>query len=114
MVNTGGALLPPLTSFGTSLGLVEISAEKSTANGNVFDPFTTPASSPFPSSFSELAVDGLSLQGKNLELARSVGVGKAVTAPVGKGFYQGVSVAFDTGAKHGAFFAIRCALEKRD
>lgn len=70
------------------------------------------------------ALDGLSLGGKQLVTAEENGVGKAIAAPLGKGFLcvsslalraetavpdsfllscsRGVSVAFRTGAAHGA------------
>lgn len=97
--NNSGSLLPPFVAYGSVIGLTEIIAEKSTSDGKVFDPLS--ATSPFPSTFANLAVDGLEFGGKNVIIARDAGVAKAIAAPMGGGFYRGVSVAFSTSAAHG-------------
>jgi hypothetical protein len=101
-----GSILPPIVAYGSAIGLTEIIAEKSTSDGIVNDPLSS--TSPFPVSHSNLAIDGLELHGKNVMIARSGGVAKAIAAPRGNEFYRGVSVAFDTSAatgKHRPFFA---------
>ncbi|SCZ92564.1 BZ3500_MvSof-1268-A1-R1_Chr5-2g07982 [Microbotryum saponariae] len=46
------------------------------------------------------AVDGLEMDGKHLRTVHQIGITRAVTAPMGSGFFRGVSVAFRTGAKN--------------
>lgn len=84
-----GHLAPTLTAFGSSLGLVEIPAEPDTQDGfNSDDTFSR-------------AVDGLALDTKNLHVAYSHGVTRAISAPrFGFGGEKGVSVGFSTGALH--------------
>ncbi|GAA6052454.1 hypothetical protein JCM3770_001121 [Rhodotorula araucariae] len=98
----GGSLLPTLVSYGSALGLTDIIAEKSTTDGGAFDPLLNGKLSitqqQFGPRISVKALDGLSLGGKHLVTAEENGLGKAVTAPLGKGFFRGVSVAFRTGA----------------
>lgn len=91
--------MPHIVAYGSAIGLTEIIAEKSTGDGTAFDPLSS--TSPFEISHSNLAIDGLELAGKNVMIARSGGVAKAIAAPRGSDFYRGVSVAFDTGALHG-------------
>lgn len=84
-----GHIAPPLTAFGSLLGLEEISAEKATSDGSLDQ-----------DSFSA-AIDGLRLDGKNLEAAYSHGVTKGISAPkLGSSGHKGISVGFRTGAKH--------------
>lgn len=84
-----GHISPPLTAFGSLLGLEEISAERATSDGSLTE-----------DSFSS-AIDGLRLEGRNLEAAYSHGVTKAITAPkLGSSGHKGVSVGFRTGAKN--------------
>ncbi|BGP37577.1 hypothetical protein JCM10449v2_001494 [Rhodotorula kratochvilovae] len=98
----GGSLLPTLVSYGSALGLTDIIAEKSTTDTPTFDPLLDSKLSLVQQQFgprvSVKALDGLSLGGKHLTTAEENGLGKAVTAPRGKGFFRGVSVAFRTGA----------------
>ncbi|KAF2484225.1 hypothetical protein BDY17DRAFT_295238 [Neohortaea acidophila] len=84
-----GHIAPSLTTFGSSLGLVEIAGESVTQDGSNGD-----------ENFSR-AVDGLAFDAKELHAAFSHGVTKAITAPLYKfgGFY-GVSAGFATGALH--------------
>lgn len=83
-----GYLTSPLIAFGSSLGLLEIDAEKDTQDGGYDD-----------ESFAR-AVDGLSLGGKQLKTAWEHGVTRAITAPSrGSIEAKGVSVGFETDAK---------------
>jgi len=64
----GGSLAPGLTSYGSPLGLVEISLEPSTNDGVVFDPLVD---GNLPSILGKdttiiRAVDGLQFQGRNI------------------------------------------------
>ncbi|EMD00876.1 hypothetical protein BAUCODRAFT_29260 [Baudoinia panamericana UAMH 10762] len=84
-----GHITSPITSFGSFLGLSEISAEDVTNDGdnNV-------------QSFSA-AVDGLAFDTKSLAAAYRHGVTRAITAPsISEGGHKGVSAGFKTGAKH--------------
>ncbi|KAF2719434.1 hypothetical protein K431DRAFT_296033 [Polychaeton citri CBS 116435] len=85
-----GYVTPPLTAFGSFLGLVEITAEADTQDGsNGGETFSA-------------AIDGLSLDTKNLEVAYDHGVTRAITAPQYRkyGGHKGVSVGFRTGSHH--------------
>jgi imidazolonepropionase-like amidohydrolase len=83
-----GYLTPPITAFGSSLGLVEIDSQSETQDG------------PFSKTWSR-AVDGLALHGKPLKRAYEHGVTRAISAPsTGSIDAQGVSVGFSTGSKH--------------
>ncbi|GAA5909922.1 hypothetical protein JCM8208_000990 [Rhodotorula glutinis] len=99
-----GSLLPTLVTFGSALGLTDIIAEKATTDSPSFDPLLdsklSRAQQQYGPKVSVRALDGLSLGGKQLVTAEENGVGKAITAPLGKGFFRGVSVAFRTGAAH--------------
>ncbi|KAF8525610.1 hypothetical protein BU17DRAFT_41726 [Hysterangium stoloniferum] len=97
----GGAIAPGLTTFGTDLGISEIRLEASTGDGSVFDPLRQS----IPAILGEAdtlisAVDGLQFETRNALLAYRSGVTLAVTAPTGGGFWKGLSVAFNLGAKH--------------
>ncbi|KAK5136213.1 hypothetical protein LTR08_003820 [Meristemomyces frigidus] len=84
-----GHIVPPLTSFGTYLGLAEIAGEDITQDGENDE-----------NSFSA-AVDGLLLDSKNLKAAYAHGVTRAISAPAFKhGDHKGISVGFSTGAVH--------------
>lgn len=90
-----GHVLPGLTAFSSSLGLVEIPTEPSTSDGTVsanldlFDPNNV-----------VYAKYGVHLERRAFERARIGGVTKAVTAPVmgetPRGFLGGVSVGIKT------------------
>ncbi|KAG8680359.1 hypothetical protein FRC09_018304, partial [Ceratobasidium sp. 395] len=97
-----GTLSPGFISYGAPLGLEEISAEASTNDGRVPDPF---AKGGVPTiaggdEFVASAVDGLSFAGRDTLLAYRAGVTTAVSAPVSRGMFSGASVAFRTGAAH--------------
>lgn len=84
-----GHITPPLTAFGSLLGLEEIAAEDDTSDGSLSQ-----------DSFSR-AIDGLRFEGKNLDAAYSHGVTKAISAPKFAGTeHKGISAAFRTGVKH--------------
>lgn len=84
-----GYLTAPLTSFGTSLGLQEIDAERETHDGKP------------PSDDVTFALDGISFGGKQLTVAFEHGVTRAISAPSYGGIdSRGISVAFKTGAKN--------------
>ncbi|CAE6507923.1 unnamed protein product [Rhizoctonia solani] len=97
-----GSLSPGLISFGAPLGLEEISAERSTNDGRVPDPFSGNGV-PEVAGGDDLVVraaDGLSFAGRDTLLAHRAGVTTAVSAPVSRGLFSGASVAFRTGAGH--------------
>ncbi|GAA5986559.1 hypothetical protein JCM5350_001371 [Sporobolomyces pararoseus] len=97
----GGSLLPSFYAYGPALGLSDITSEKSTSDAKVFDSLTHGELSRSQRSLGAVrAIDGLSFGGKHLVVAEESGVGKAITAPNGNGFYRGISVAFRTGAKN--------------
>lgn len=84
-----GHIAPALTAFGSLLGLEEIAAEDDTSDGENDQ-----------SSFSA-AIDGLMLEGKNLDAAYSHGVTRAISAPkFGGDGHKGISVGFRLGASH--------------
>jgi len=81
-----GYLTRSFTAFGSYLGLSEIDAEGTTANG--------------PSPIFSRGVDGLALDTKKLHVAHAYGVTKAISAPQqgGDQTHHGTSVGFLTGA----------------
>ncbi|KAG0036351.1 hypothetical protein BGZ82_004349 [Podila clonocystis] len=85
-----GVVLPSLLSVGTpGLGLVEISAEDTTGDGqHNLNPDIA------------YAIDGLKFGGLHMDEAYKAGVQVAVTAPQSEHVIQGVSVAFLTGAEN--------------
>lgn len=91
-----GYITPPFSSFGSSLGLVEIEVESDTHDGRV------------PDEGISRAVDGLQFGGKQLARAYQHGVTKALTAPnTGSINAKGVSAVFLTGAKHALAAVLR-------
>ncbi|KAI0085136.1 carbohydrate esterase family 9 protein [Irpex rosettiformis] len=94
----GGSIAPGLTTFGTALGLVEITQELSTQDGFVFDPLTQKVPSILGGDTALVrAVDGLQFGTRDALTAYHDGVTTAITAPVGAGFYAGLSTTFTTG-----------------
>ncbi|KAK5126715.1 hypothetical protein LTR85_009649 [Meristemomyces frigidus] len=84
-----GHIAPPMTAFGSFLGIEEIVAEEDTRDGEN-DENTLSA-----------AVGGLLLGSKSLKAAYAHGVTQAISAPAFKdGGHKGVSVGFQTGAVH--------------
>lgn len=95
----GGSIAPGLTTFGTPLGLTEIAQELSTQDGFVFDPLTRKVPSILGGDTALVrAVDGLQFDTRDALTAYHDGVTTAITAPVGEGFYAGLSTTFATGA----------------
>ncbi|KAH7377344.1 amidohydrolase [Pyrenochaeta sp. MPI-SDFR-AT-0127] len=84
-----GYLTPPLTAFGTALGLQEIDAAPDTHDGQP------------PAEGITFALEGLLFGGKQLTVAFEHGVSRAISAPILGGIdSKGVSVGFKTGAKN--------------
>lgn len=98
-----GHIVPPLTAFGSTLGLNEIDAEEDTQDGENNDNTIS------------RAIDGLALDTKSLDVAYSHGVTKAISAPAfWYGGSKGMSTGFFTGAEStvekGALFKDEVAL----
>ncbi|TFY72584.1 hypothetical protein EVG20_g397 [Dentipellis fragilis] len=94
----GGAISPGLLSYGSPLGLEEISQEPSTRDGSVFDPLTgkcTACLYLFQYNHARLTTDLLTNR-----LAYRAGVTKAITAPQHRRFFAGLATLFSTGARH--------------
>lgn len=87
-----GHVLPGLTAFSTTLGLLEIPSEKSTSDGVVSSNVN-----PLDPENVVYAKYGIHLEGRAFERARVGGVTRAVTAPNPNGFLSGVSVGIKTG-----------------
>ncbi|KAK2059567.1 amidohydrolase [Colletotrichum caudatum] len=83
-----GYLAPPLTAFGSTIGLNAIDAERDTDNGADGAKFSR-------------GIDGLSLDTEKLRVARRYGVTRAISAPKfsALGTHHGTSAAFLTGAQ---------------
>lgn len=107
----GGSILPPLVGFGPALGLVDIISESSTKDAAVYDPLLdgdlSQTQQLWGPTVAVRAIDGLGFAGKHLKVAHLAGVTKAVTAPLGDGFFRGVSVAFRTNAANSASLQLR-------
>lgn len=110
----GGALLPPLVTYGSAIGLTDIISvssicgvervtvdaqlitgtifpqEKSTTETSVPDPLSSDSLSSLPDFLNQRTVpaahDALAFDGKQLRTAERNGVRIAITAPPGKGF----------------------------
>ncbi|KAG6903044.1 hypothetical protein C0995_007477 [Termitomyces sp. Mi166 len=97
----GGSISPSFVTFGSPLGLEEISEEPSTKDGVVFDPLREKVPSIVGGDGSIIqAVDGLQFAGRDTLLAYRAGVTKAVVAPSSYGFLSGLSTVFSTRAAH--------------
>ncbi|KAG5353785.1 hypothetical protein C0989_002568 [Termitomyces sp. Mn162] len=97
----GGSISPSLVTFGSPLGLEEITYEPSTNDGVVFDPLGGEVPSIVGGDGSIIrAVDGLQFAGRDTLLAYRAGVTKSVVAPSSNGFLSGLSTVFSTGAGH--------------
>ncbi|KAK1590275.1 amidohydrolase [Colletotrichum navitas] len=83
-----GYLAPPLTAFGSTIGLNAIDTERDTDNGADGGRFSR-------------GVDGLALDTEKLRVARRYGVTRAISAPKfsALGTHHGTSAAFLTGAQ---------------
>lgn len=100
----GGSITPPLTTYGTLVGLLDIIAEPSTTDGTIAEePFTFDAEREVKLI---RAVDGLMLDGKHLRIAKENGVGIAIGKVAAKGFYGGLSTAFRVGAENGQSLSV--------
>ncbi|KAF8207208.1 hypothetical protein K438DRAFT_1714110 [Mycena galopus ATCC 62051] len=96
----GGSISPALVSGGAGLGLQEIAAELSTADGAVFDPLSMEIPTILGEQTVIRAVDGLQFGTRDALLAYRSGVASAITAPNGNGMFQGLSVSFSLGSRH--------------
>ncbi|KAI0930402.1 hypothetical protein AcV5_007126 [Taiwanofungus camphoratus] len=97
----GGSISPGLATFGSQLGLEEISAEASTNDGYVYDPLLQKVPTIVGGDSALVrAVDGLQYGGRDTLLAYRAGVTTAITAPTHRRFYAGLSTSFYTGAMH--------------
>ncbi len=90
----GGMITPGLIVLGTSLGLDGVNMEPSTSEGTARDLSIDKPQRPMLR-----AIDALSLDSKDLKLARQRGVTRALSAIPGENNH-GVGVLFDTGSKH--------------
>ncbi|KDQ09069.1 hypothetical protein BOTBODRAFT_165096 [Botryobasidium botryosum FD-172 SS1] len=96
----GGSVAPGLISFGTPLGLAEITSEYSTNDGPVADPLEDKVPSIAGGDDAVIqACDGLQFGGRDTLLTFRAGVTAAVTPPTG-GHISGLSTAFYLGAEH--------------
>ncbi|THH10380.1 hypothetical protein EW145_g1372 [Phellinidium pouzarii] len=97
----GGSISPGLVSCGTYLGLQEISMEKSTVDGVVYDGFSEKMPKILGGEDAVIrAADGLMFATRNMLLAYRAGVTSGITAPASEGFFSGLSAHFSTGATH--------------
>ncbi|KAJ7154783.1 carbohydrate esterase family 9 protein [Mycena filopes] len=93
----GGSISPGLLTYGSPLGVVHISGERSTNDGPVFDIFGGVPS--LVEGTVIKAADGLLFASRDAFLGYRNGVTSAVTAPSG-GFLSGLSTVFRTVAAH--------------
>ncbi|OCH88859.1 carbohydrate esterase family 9 protein [Obba rivulosa] len=97
----GGSIAPGLVTFGSQLGLEEISSEASTRDGYVYDPLLQSVPSIVGGDKAVIhASDGLQYGTRDALLAYRAGVTTAITAPSHRRFYSGLSTSFSTGALH--------------
>lgn len=98
----GGSLAPGLLTFGSPLGLAEIVAEPSTADGNVFDALVGPSPPSILGGEGSVikASDGLVFTTRDALLAYRSGTTAAITSPDSTGFLSGLGVLFSTGARN--------------
>ena len=88
-----GHILPGLTAVSVSLGLQEISGDSSTGDGSVGKGSFNPNDTVY-------AKYGIHLDGRAFGRARIGGVTRAVTAPLYRGFVDGVSTGIKTTGKN--------------
>ncbi|EMD37373.1 hypothetical protein CERSUDRAFT_114046 [Gelatoporia subvermispora B] len=97
----GGSIAPGLVTFGSSLGLEEISGEASTRDGYVYDPLLQKVPKVVGGDRTLVrAADGLQYGTRDALLAYRAGVTTAIVAPAHRRFYAGLSTSFSTGASH--------------
>ncbi|KAJ3568393.1 hypothetical protein NP233_g5742 [Leucocoprinus birnbaumii] len=95
----GGSISPGLVSYGSNLGLEEITFESSTTDGLALDSLLKPIPKILGGDFLLLwAADGLQFGTRGALLAYRYGVTSAVTAPAHQAFAGGLGVAFSLGA----------------
>jgi imidazolonepropionase-like amidohydrolase len=87
-----GHVLPGLTAVSVSLGLIEISSDTATGDGEIRSGSMNPNDTVY-------AKYGVHLNGKAFARARIGGVTQAVTAPLYHGFVDGVSTGIKTSGK---------------
>ncbi|KZT06435.1 composite domain of metallo-dependent hydrolase [Laetiporus sulphureus 93-53] len=100
----GGSISPSFMSFGSTLGVEEISAEPSTGDGALYNPLL----SDLPEILGDRgglvrAADALQFGTRNALIAHRAGVTYATTLPGSTGFSSiiaGLSVTYRTGASH--------------
>jgi len=93
MTLENGHLVPGITTMAPGLGLLEIVAEESTADG------TVDSSKPEDAKSVIAAFDGLVFGGPHMERAHAAGVLDVIVAPSGQ-YLQGLSTAFKTNGKN--------------
>ncbi|KAI0367346.1 composite domain of metallo-dependent hydrolase [Pilatotrama ljubarskyi] len=97
----GGSVAPGLTTFGSPIGLEEITGEVSTKDGYVLDPLMVPGPRAAGGEGALIhAVDGIQFGTRNALVAYRAGVTTGVVSPNGLGFLSGVSTAFSLAARH--------------
>ncbi|OSD06097.1 carbohydrate esterase family 9 protein [Trametes coccinea BRFM310] len=97
----GGAIAPGLVSVGSSLGLEEITSEKTTIDGYVLDPLSKDVPVIVGGTGMVIrAADGLRFGTRDALYAYRYGVTTGVVAPQGSGFLSGLNTAFSTAASH--------------
>ncbi|EKM81023.1 hypothetical protein AGABI1DRAFT_127066 [Agaricus bisporus var. burnettii JB137-S8] len=95
----GGSVSPGLVSYGSNLGLEEITLESSTTDGLAPDPLLQPVPKILGGDFLLLrAADGLQFGTRHALLAYRSGVTSAVVAPTHQAFIGGLGVFFSLGA----------------
>jgi imidazolonepropionase-like amidohydrolase len=93
----GGSLAPGLISFGSELGLTEITAEPTTRTG---DPPSVLDDNKILSGLLVHAADGAQFGGKDELMALREGITTGVTCPQTADFLKGMSYSFSLGARH--------------
>ncbi|KZP34593.1 carbohydrate esterase family 9 protein [Athelia psychrophila] len=93
----GGSISPGFMSYGSPLGLEQISAEESTNDGIIMDPLVRSLPSVHSEETIPHALDALQYATRDSLLAYRAGVVSAVTAPDHDLFLSGISVAFSLG-----------------
>lgn len=97
----GGSIAPGLATYGSQLGLQEISAESSTIDGYVYDPLLQKVPAVLGGDGALVrAADGLQFGSRDALLAYRGGVTTGIVAPTHRRFYAGLSTSFFTGAPH--------------
>ncbi|KAH9935457.1 composite domain of metallo-dependent hydrolase [Fomitopsis serialis] len=99
----GGSVAPGLVTYGSPLGLEEITAERSTIDGYALDPLTDVIPKIIGGNSAVVAaVDGLQFGTRDALLAYRAGVTTAIAAPQSYGFLSGLTTALHIGIHYGA------------